>query len=180
MRISYSTTIFGDEKSTVCWLEGDTLIRKDSNNFSREWTQHAMGHREGTSKRNWGIYQKGRISKEKSRSVGFGKKERNLFLRFVHWQEGLQQRYSVAEEGQCSHTVLSVTNFVWWECKHYGWAWKFEVRMQKVWKSLFLGFWETGSRQLTGNRNWLAKIRKQVFAIYSISRISVNFPSNTR
>lgn len=52
MRISYSTTIFGDEKSTVCWLEGDTLIRKDSNNFSREWTQHAMGHREGTSKRN--------------------------------------------------------------------------------------------------------------------------------
>ena len=42
MRTNYSTTVFGDEKNTVCWLEGDTFIRKDSNNFSREWTQHAM------------------------------------------------------------------------------------------------------------------------------------------
>ena len=43
--------IFGGERSTVCLLKGDMFIRNDNNNFSREWTRHAIKDGEGTGKR---------------------------------------------------------------------------------------------------------------------------------
>ena len=49
------------------------LIRNGNNNFSREWTQHAIKDGKGPVK--GAEASKGRISKDKGKSAGFGKKE---------------------------------------------------------------------------------------------------------
>lgn len=63
--------------------ETNLYKERPENKFPSVWKQRAMKDGEGTRKRNRVILQKGGRNKDKGEGVGFGKKEGNLFLRFV-------------------------------------------------------------------------------------------------
>lgn len=137
-------------------------------------TQHVIKDGKRTSKRNWDIHQKGSITKDKGKELALTRKRKVCFSDLWVNKTTIQNKTDLS----CRERLaVSYSSISYWFC----------IRTRtlgldiKVWgegrESLEETFWrlrET-SRKLTGNAKRLAKVRRQVFVINSISRNFANF-----